>query len=65
MIKEEGPDHDRIFSVNVVVAGHIRGTGSGHSKQEAQSNAAAEGIKYYKNTSVIMLPATGRLTLRK
>ena len=65
VIKEEGPDHDRVFSVNVVVAGRIRGTGSGHSKQEAQSNAATEGIKYYKKHLGNQLPATGRLTLRK
>ena len=45
VIKEEGPDHDRLFTINVVVAGHNRGTGIGHSKQEAQSAAAAEGIK--------------------
>ena len=46
--KEEGPDHDRLFTIDVVVAGHKRGTGTGHSKQEAQSAAASEGIKYYK-----------------
>lgn len=65
VIKEEGPDHDRIFTINVVVAGHIRGTGIGHSKQEAQSAAAAEGIKYYKKQSTDQSLVTGKLSLIK
>lgn len=63
VIKEEGPDHDRLFTINVVVAGHIRGTGSGHSKQEAQSAAATEGIKYYKKRTQNKMPVTGKLSL--
>ena len=65
VIKEEGPDHDRIFTINVVVAGHNRGTGIGHSKQEAQSAAAAEGIKYYKKQSTDQSLVTGKLSLIK
>ena len=65
VIKEEGPDHDRLFTINVVVAGHIRGTGTGHSKQEAQSAAAAEGIKYYKKQTKDPMPITGKLSLTK
>lgn len=65
VIKEEGPDHDRIFTINVVVAGHSRGTGMGHSKQEAQSAAASEGIKYYKKQNKNQMPVTGKLSLTK
>ena len=65
VIKEEGPDHDRLFTINVVVAGHIRGTGTGHSKQEAQSAAASEGIKYYKKQTKDNIPITGKLSLVK
>ena len=65
VIKEEGPDHDRLFTINVVVAGHNRGTGIGHSKQEAQSAAAAEGIKYYKKQTKDNIPITGKLSLVK
>ena len=32
VIKEEGPDHDRVFTINVVVAGHNRGTGIASKK---------------------------------
>ena len=47
-IKEEGPDHDKTFTVGVFVGKTIKGVGIGHSKQEAQVAAAKEGIKSYK-----------------
>ena len=46
-LKEEGPDHDKSFTVGVYVGDTSRGTGSGHSKQEAQTSAAREGVKWY------------------
>ena len=46
-LKEEGPDHDKSFTVGVYVGDTSRGTGSGHSKQEAQTAAAREGVKWY------------------
>ena len=47
-LKEEGPDHNKTFTVGVYVGKAIKGTGIGHSKQEAQTEAAREGIKAYK-----------------
>lgn len=47
-LNEEGPDHARIFTVAVYAGGKKLGTGTGHSKQEAQTEAAREGVKYYK-----------------
>ncbi len=47
-IKQEGPDHDRTFTVALYVDKKIRGTGVGHSKQDAQVAAAREAIEYYK-----------------
>lgn len=46
-LKEEGPDHDKTFTVGVYVGENLKGTGTGHSKQEAQTAAAKEGIKKY------------------
>ena len=46
-IKEEGPDHDKMFTVGVYVGDSVKGTGTGHSKQEAQTMAAREGVKLY------------------
>ena len=51
LLKEEGPDHDKLFTVGVFVTQKLRGTGIGHSKPEAETNAAKEGIKSYKNQS--------------
>ena len=47
-LTEEGPDHDKTFTVGVYVDDELRGTGVGHSKQDAQTHAAEEGIKYYR-----------------
>lgn len=47
-LKEEGPEHDKTFTVGVFVGQNLKGTGVGHSKQEAQTNAAKEAIKKYQ-----------------
>ncbi len=47
-LKEEGPDHEKTFTVGVYVKDELRGTGTGHSKQEAQTEAAREGVKKYR-----------------
>ena len=47
-LKEDGPDHDKSFTVGVYVGKELKGTGAGHSKQEAQTNAAREGVKKYR-----------------
>lgn len=46
-LKEEGPDHDKKFTVGIYVNDKLKGTGVGHSKQEAQTEAAREGVKKY------------------
>ncbi len=48
VIKEEGPDHDKTFTLAVFVGNKLKGSGVGHSKQEAQVAAAAHAIKGYK-----------------
>ncbi len=48
-LKEEGPDHDKLFTVGIYVKEHLIGTGMGHSKQEAQTVAAREGVKLYRS----------------
>lgn len=49
-LKEEGPDHDKKFTVGVFVGEKLVAQGEGHSKQEAQTAAAREGVKTYKLT---------------
>ena len=48
-LKEEGPDHDKKFTVGLYVGEVLKGTGIGHSKQEAQTAAAREGVKKYRS----------------
>ena len=49
LLKEEGPDHDKTFTIALRVGKYTRGKGTGKSKQDAQEMAAREGIKYYKS----------------
>ena len=44
---EEGPDHDKIFTVGVYVDGSLRGSGTGPSKQAAQQSAAEKALASY------------------
>jgi len=41
---EAGPDHDKRYTVEVSLDGHIVGSGSGRSKKQAEQRAAAEGF---------------------
>lgn len=47
-LKDEGPDHNKMFTVGLYVEERLIGTGSGHSKQDAQTEAAREGIRWYR-----------------
>ncbi len=44
-ISEDGPDHARVFTVDVIVNGNRVGTGSGRSKREAQQLAARQALQ--------------------
>lgn len=45
VLREWGPDHEKHFEVALVVGGEHVATGQGASKQEAQVDAAANGLK--------------------
>ena len=42
---EEGPDHEKVFTVEVAIGGEILGQGKGRSKKEAQQMAAKEALR--------------------
>ncbi len=46
LIKEEGPDHNKIFYVDVIINNKKYGTGQGKNKKEAEQNAAKEALSY-------------------
>lgn len=45
VLKEWGPDHDKHFTVGVFLDKELIAQGEGKSKQDAQRNAAEEGLK--------------------
>jgi ribonuclease-3 len=49
VMSEDGPDHDKVFTVGVFVNEQLRGQGTGPSKQNAQQKAAENALEYYKN----------------
>lgn len=48
VLEEEGPDHDKTFTLGVYVGPKLMGKGSGPSKQVAQQVAAKEALKKYE-----------------
>lgn len=51
VIKEEGPQHAKIFTVQVSLDGRILGTGKGQTKKSAEQLAAKEAIKKIKKSN--------------
>lgn len=44
-LKEQGPDHDRMFTVGVFLGDECVAQGEGRAKQEAEQKAAENGLK--------------------
>lgn len=51
VLSEEGPDHEKTFTVGVFVNGTLKGRGSGPSKQAGQQKAAEAALATYKTKS--------------
>lgn len=47
VIDEEGPDHDKVFTVSVIVEDQIYGQGTGKSKKQAEQTAAMNALDNY------------------
>lgn len=52
VLHEEGPDHDKVFTLGVFVGEMMMGQGSGPSKQTAQQEAAKAALEAYKAKSL-------------
>ena len=44
LIREEGPAHEKVFEIEVVIDDIVYGKGMGQSKKEAEQNAAKEAL---------------------
>lgn len=51
VMQEEGPDHEKTFTVGVFVNDQMRGQGTGPSKQAAQQQAAEAALDFYRSNS--------------
>ena len=47
VLSEEGPDHDKVFTVGVFVNDELRAQGTGPSKQSAQVSSAEKALSTY------------------
>lgn len=47
VVSEEGPDHDKVFTLGVYVGDKLMGKGVGPSKQSAQQQAARAALESY------------------
>ncbi|HET9435586.1 MAG TPA: ribonuclease III [Candidatus Limnocylindrales bacterium] len=45
LLEAVGPDHEKVFRIEVVVDGHPLGAGVGPSRRSAETNAAAEALE--------------------
>lgn len=49
VLAEEGPDHDKTFTVGVFIGGKLKGSGKGPSKQIGQQKAARAALDIYES----------------
>ncbi len=49
VLSEEGPDHEKVFTVGAFVNGVLKGRGTGPSKQMAQVAAAETALRLYQD----------------
>ncbi len=48
MAGESGPDHNKVFTAEVLICGEVMGSGSGRTKKEAEQNAAKNALEKIK-----------------
>jgi ribonuclease-3 len=59
LLRAEGPDHARRFSIEVVVDGSILGVGEGRSKQQAEKAAAHQALERLETVDDSLSTKTG------
>jgi ribonuclease III len=52
ILEESGPDHNKSFVVGVFIEEVLSGQGKGHTKKEAEQNAAKEAHQKFKGASI-------------
>lgn len=57
VVTEVGPDHMKLFTIEVSVRGELLGRGQGYNKKEAEQNAAGDALVRLRNAGLV--DATG------
>jgi ribonuclease-3 len=52
-VREEGPDHDKHYAVEVLIDGTVWGSGQGSSKKQAQKSAARTAVKRLREKGIV------------
>jgi dsRNA-specific ribonuclease len=61
LIRETGPDHDKVFEISLTIAGTITTAGAGKSKKEAEQRAAQKALdELAKNQNGTPIPNGGQ-----
>jgi len=53
VVRERGPDHEKVFEVELVIRGHRQGLGVGKSKKEAEQDAARKVLEALSSTELL------------
>ncbi|MCB4790845.1 MAG: ribonuclease III [Elusimicrobia bacterium] len=56
VLRESGPDHEKIFEVGVYLKKTLLGEGKGHSKKEAEQSAARSALKKIRSKKQVRPP---------
>ncbi len=65
VMHEEGPEHDRRFTIEVLIADQSYGSGFGRSKKEAEQAAAAKALEYLQLNTIILKAENENITTKK
>jgi len=61
VVRERGPDHDKVFEVELAIRRQIYGFGAGKSKKEAEQDAARKVLAALRTTELLTNPRGGSL----
>jgi ribonuclease-3 len=56
VLKEEGPEHDRRFTIEVIIGNQSYGAGNGRSKKDAEQSAAAQALENIQQNQIVPQP---------
>jgi ribonuclease III len=56
VVREHGPDHEKVFEVELAIRGHLQGIGTGKSKKEAEQTAAREVLESLTEQETVTNP---------